>query len=69
MTRTIAAALRSVRSTTRWNSRATATAARIPARQAGSVLKLYSAFSSMKATYAARVPRAPWAKLTSPEPR
>ena len=69
MTRTMAAASRSARSTTRWNSSDTITAAAMPARQAGSVLKLCSAFSSAKATYAASVPSAPWAKFTMPEPR
>ena len=50
MTRTMAAALRRVRSTSRWNSSATTTAATIPAMQAGSVLKLCSALSSTNAT-------------------
>jgi hypothetical protein len=50
MTRTMAAALRRARRTTRWNSSATTIAATIPATQAGSVLKLCSALSSTKAT-------------------
>ena len=69
MTRTIGAARRSARRTTTWNSSDTAPAAKTAMTIAGSVAKPSLSFRSTNAMYAAKVPIAPCAKLTRPEPR
>ena len=69
MTRTMAAAPRRARRTIAWNARDTSPAASTATPTAGHVDHSRSPASSTNAMYAAKVPTAPCAKFTRPEPR